>query len=110
MLWAAETPLTAAQVQQALPDSLAYTTVLTILSRLYTKGQLTRERAGPAFAYRPLVSEDAVAARQFSELLRDGTDRRAVLRGFVQAISDADAAVLKELLDTHDQSSRQAHR
>ncbi len=46
-LWAAETPVTAAQVHEALqaPD-LAYKTVLTVVSRLFDKGQLDRKRPG----------------------------------------------------------------
>lgn len=102
VLWAADGPRTPAQVQAALPEGLAYTTVSTILGRLHDKGAVSRDRVGPAHAYAPLVREDAVAARQLGELLVDGADRRAVLRGFVTAIDPADVAVLRELLDGTD--------
>lgn len=109
-LWADGTPLTGGQVLDALGDKLAYTTVLTILGRLVEKGQVARDKAGAAFVYRPLLHEDAEAARQFGELLYAGADRRAVLRGFVQAMSDADADVLRQLLDDPDASSHQSLR
>lgn len=91
-----------AQVQQAVGRGLAYTTVVTILTRLTAKGLLARERSGPGFRYRPLVTESAVTARHLEELLDRGADRRAVLRGIVDAISPQDAAVLRELLDGLD--------
>ncbi|MFB7511435.1 BlaI/MecI/CopY family transcriptional regulator, partial [Streptomyces broussonetiae] len=52
-LWAADGPLTARQVLERLPGELAYTTVLTILSRLYDKGMLVRHREGRGYAYEP---------------------------------------------------------
>ncbi len=55
-LWAADGPLTARQVMERLPGDLAYTTVLTILSRLYDKGMLVRHREGRGFAYAPSVT------------------------------------------------------
>jgi len=91
-----------AQVQQALGRGLAYTTVVTILTRLTAKGLLARERSGSGFRYRPLVTESAVTARHLEELLDRGADRRAVLRGIVDAISPQDAAVLRELLNSLD--------
>ena len=102
VLWAASGARTPAQVQAALPKGLAYTTVSTILSRLHVKGEVSRERLGSAHVYAPVVKEDAVAARQLGELLADGADRRAVLRGFVTAIDPADVAILRELLDGTD--------
>lgn len=98
-LWTLNTASTAGQVQAELPRSLAYTTVLTILNRLTVKGLVSRERRGPSYLYQPVVTESAVAAEHFSVLLSRGADRRAVLRGLVQAISPDEADVLRELLD-----------
>lgn len=106
-LWAAGAAQTASQVQQVLPVSRAYTTVTTILGRLHEKGLLARERDGAAYTYLPLVREDAVAARQFGQLLEAGADRRAVLRGFVTAISASDADLLRELLSLPGADHRQ---
>ncbi|MEU9011788.1 BlaI/MecI/CopY family transcriptional regulator [Streptomyces sp. NPDC048479] len=101
-LWAAEGPLTPAQVQSALGGSLARTTVTTILSRLYEKGTVTRIRSGRGYAYTP--TEDAAgltARRMHSELAKDD-DRNAVLTRFVSQLSDDDEQLLRSLLDEGD--------
>ncbi len=58
VLRAAGTPLSPGQVRERLAASgqreLSYSTVVTIVSRLYAKGLLARERAGRGFAYTPL--------------------------------------------------------
>lgn len=57
-LWSANQPLKPAEVLEALQGELAYTTVMTILQRLYKKGLLKREKEGNAFKYRPSLSKD----------------------------------------------------
>ena len=49
-LWAADGPLTAGDLVDALGRDLAYNTVLTILTRLHQKGAVRREWAGRAHA------------------------------------------------------------
>jgi BlaI family transcriptional regulator, penicillinase repressor len=48
-------PSTVAEVQKALEDSLAYTTVLTILRILEEKGYVAHTTEGRAHRYQPLV-------------------------------------------------------
>ena len=98
VLWAATGALTAAQVTERLPGSLAYTTVLTILSRLYDKGQLTRERAGRGYAYAPVRDEAEDTAVRMVSLLDRGTDRQAVLARFVSELSTEDDSLIQALL------------
>lgn len=93
-LWAAGEPLTAAQVQEALGADLAYTTVLTILRRLYEKGVATRGPAGRAFAYAPVLDQAGIAAAQMHALLDRGQDHEAVLAQFVDGLSSDDEAAL----------------
>jgi predicted transcriptional regulator len=98
-LWEAGHPLTAAQVSERLPgDELAYTTVLTILSRLHDKGMVTRQRAGRGYAYEPARDEAAHTAERMRDLLNGGSDRAAVLSRFVSELSDEDERLLHELL------------
>jgi predicted transcriptional regulator len=98
VLWQAGGPLTAAQVNEALPGGLAYTTVLTILARLHAKGALTRERAGRGYAYRPVRDEATYTAEQMVTLLDRGSDRQAVLAQFVSELSSEDEELLQQLL------------
>lgn len=97
-LWAAEEPLVAGQVQQALGPGLAYNTVQTILTRLHAKGAVSREPAGRAHAYRPVLDANGLTARQMRALLDRGTDRAAVLRRFVDELAGPDGDVLAALL------------
>ncbi|MEV6294836.1 BlaI/MecI/CopY family transcriptional regulator [Streptomyces sp. NPDC004059] len=101
-LWAADGPLTARQVLERLPGDLAYTTVLTILSRLYDKGMLVRNREGRGYAYTPVRDEASHTARQMRSLLEEGSDREAVLTRFVSELSAQDEQLLHQLLSGHD--------
>ncbi|MER5917080.1 BlaI/MecI/CopY family transcriptional regulator [Streptomyces sp. NPDC001982] len=97
-LWAADGPTTARQVQERLPGDLAYTTVLTILSRLYDKGVLVRHREGRGYAYEPARDEASHTAHRMHSLLEGGSDREAVLARFVSELSARDEQMLHQLL------------
>ena len=98
VLWTADAPLTPAAVQRQLGGVLAYTTVMTALVRLHEKGVVDRERVGRAYAYRPVLDQDGIAAAQMRELLDSGGDRAAVLASFVGSLSAEDERALVELL------------
>jgi predicted transcriptional regulator len=107
-LAAARRPLTVAEVLTELGGELAYTTVLTALSRLHAKGALTREPAGRGYAYAlpadPAAMGAAVTARRMSRLLDSREDRAGVLARFVADLTPADERLLSELLaDGHRQ-------
>lgn len=101
LLWAAGKPVSAGEVQQRLSRELAYTTVVTILSRLYDKGVLTREKQGRSFAYRPVEDEAGLAARRMRNVLDREPDRGSVLARFVSGLSESDEQVLLDLLRRH---------
>jgi predicted transcriptional regulator len=97
-LWAGEEPLTPAEVRRELGSNLAYTTVMTALSRLHEKGVVDRERVGRAYAYSPMLDQAGIAAERMRGLLESGEDREAVLAQFVGSLSDEDGRVLAALL------------
>jgi predicted transcriptional regulator len=97
-LWASDRPLVPAEVQGVVGADLAYTTVMTILVRLHDKGLIEREKAGRAYAYRPVIAETEVVASQVRKLLDRGHDRAAVLQGLLEGLSDDDEDLLRELL------------
>lgn len=101
-LWAADGPLTARRVRQRLPGDLAYTTVLTTLSRLHDKGMLVRRREGRGYAYQPARDEASHTAQRMRSLLEHGSDREAVLARFVSELSEQDEQLLHQLLSAHD--------
>jgi predicted transcriptional regulator len=98
-LWAAGRALTPGEVREELGGALAYTTVMTTLSRLHDKGVVDRQRSGRSFAYAPNVREADFAARRFRALIERGHDRDAVLQGFVSELSAEEERVLRALLD-----------
>ncbi|QEU89921.1 BlaI/MecI/CopY family transcriptional regulator [Streptomyces kanamyceticus] len=98
-LWAADAPLTPARVQAELASDLARTTVTTILSRLYEKGTLERQRQGRGYAYHPVQDPQGLTAlRMHGELDRD-SDRETVLARFVAQLDPDDEQVLRRLLE-----------
>ena len=90
--------MTPGQVREALGAELAYTTVMTVLARLCDRGLVTRRRSGRAFAYRAVLDEDEIAARQMRRLLDARGDRAAVLSRFVGTLSVNDERLLVDLL------------
>ncbi|MFJ2173069.1 BlaI/MecI/CopY family transcriptional regulator [Streptomyces sp. NPDC101062] len=91
-------PVTAAWVQERLGGDLAYTTVMTILTRLQAKRAVTRERAGRSFEWRAASDEAGLAALRMRKVLDGETDREAVLARFVTALSPDDERLLRDLL------------
>lgn len=98
----AEGPATAGWVQQRLGGDLAYTTVITILTRLLDKGAVTRERAGRSFAWTPASDQAGLAARKMRKVLDAESDREAVLASFVTGLDADDERMLRELLGHSD--------
>ena len=75
VLWARGSG-TVAEVREALPDSLAYTTVLTVLRTLEEKGFVGHEEEGKAHRYLPLVARERAgrsALTRMVEKLFDGS-------------------------------------
>ncbi|MFF0147724.1 putative transcriptional regulator [Amycolatopsis sulphurea] len=98
VLWESAEPVSAAGVQERLGGGLAYTTVVTILSRLYEKGVATREKQGRSFTYRAADDEPGLAARRMTKVLDSEADRPSVLARFVSHLSASDERVLRDLL------------
>ncbi len=105
-LAAAERPLTPGEVRAELPGDLAYTTVMTTLSRLHAKSAIERVAHGRAYAY--LLTDGADGARanmtahQMLKLLDHDSDRAAVLARFVDDLQPEDEQLLTELLRSSD--------
>ncbi|MFF4761780.1 BlaI/MecI/CopY family transcriptional regulator [Streptomyces sp. NPDC001292] len=88
----------AAWVQQRLGGSLAYTTVMTILTRLHAKGAVARRRAGRSFEWTAIADEAGLAALRMRKVLDAESDREAVLARFLTSLPPRDEQVLRALL------------
>jgi len=104
VLWDRGGWLTPGEVHEALSAErrLAYTTVMTILVRLWEKGRVERHRDGRAFAYRPLQGREAHAAARMAKLLTGAKDRSLALSHFVDDLSPSDRAQLRRMLRGRD--------
>jgi predicted transcriptional regulator len=105
VLLSADEPMTAAQVRAAMGDALAYTTVMTVLSRIADKGLAVRSRQGRAHVYAPIRDGAEVTAMRMRRLLDADDDRAAVLARFVGSLTDADEAILLEMLANPDRDT-----
>ena len=101
ILWSAKRPMTVREVLELAngrrTEPLAYTTVMTVMSRLADKGALARRREGRSFAYEPTGADAAaIAVRQ---VVRDFGDT-AVAHFMEEARADPELRRrLKRLLD-----------
>jgi predicted transcriptional regulator len=81
--------------------SIAYTTVMTTLDRLYKKQLLTRVAEGRAFRYSPKVSQEemhrAAAGDAIRQLLQSSDAATLPLSYLVEAVSEHDVELLDEL-------------
>ena len=95
-------PLSPGEVRAELGDDLAYTTVMTTLSRLHAKGALSRQRAGRGYAYGlpggPDAAQASMTAHRMLQLLDAGEDRAGVLSRFVADLRPEDEELLNGLL------------
>jgi predicted transcriptional regulator len=100
VLWDADEARTPREVHTALADErdLAYTTVMTVLVRLWQKGLLERDARGRAFAYRPVETRDEHVANRMRTLLAGAADRDAALTGFVESLPAAEVDGLRRII------------
>ncbi|MFG2652079.1 BlaI/MecI/CopY family transcriptional regulator [Streptomyces sp. NPDC048436] len=98
-LWAAGKPQSAAQIRTSIPQSLARTTVATLLARLHEKGVVDRRPGGRGFVYFPVEDSHGLTARRMHRELDQDGDRSTVLARFVEGLSSTDEAELKRLLE-----------
>lgn len=106
-LWDATEPLSVRDIVSKLKGRRrAYTTVMTVLTRLYEKGLVVRVLSGKAYLYRASGTPIEIEARRIQDLLAASEDPKAVLAHFVE-----DLAKDPELLRTLDRvRKRQGHR
>ena len=92
--------LTPGQVHERLATGrpLGYTTVMTVLVRLWRKGLVEREKTGRSFSYRPTSSREESVAERMEAILAAAADRPAALGRFIERLNDAERAQLRRLL------------
>lgn len=105
-LWA-DSPATVGDVLRhinglrAAADQLAYTTVMTVLTRLAEKGLAGREKVGRGYAYTPTFNEPELIAHLSRRDVADLLDRYGgvALTQFAAALREADADLLARVAE-----------
>jgi predicted transcriptional regulator len=82
----------------AAERTIAYTTVMSTMDNLHTKGWLTRERQGKAYLYWPTMSREEHSARLMREALDGGGSPDLVLHHFVEQIGPVESTRLHAAL------------
>ncbi len=77
---------------------IAYTTVMSTMDNLHTKGWLEREREGRAYRYRAVLNREEHTARLMREALDGGGRSDLVLNYFIEQISADESDRLREAL------------
>src|SRR6476646_9874046 len=94
---------TVTEVRDALDDSFAYTTVLTVLRTLEDKGFITHVAEGKAHRYTPAVTPDVAGQSALSRVLDKifGGSAELLLMQLVsdKTLDDAELRRLRKLLD-----------
>ena len=103
-------PSTVAEVREALADELAYTTVLTILRTLESKGYVDHDEEGRAHRYSALVACDSArrsALKALSQkLFRGSTELLLTHLVSDQKLTAAQISRIKRLLDQRSKDDR----
>lgn len=100
VMWEVREPVTVRAVVERLQQSreIAYTTVMTVMDNLHSKGFLTRGRAGRAYVYQAARPREEHEAELMEEVLAGSADRSATLLHFVEKITPDELAQLRALL------------
>ena len=93
--------LTVRQVRDTLDAGLAYTTVMTLLTRLHRKGYLERRLDGRAWTYRPIQSRSQHAATEMTAALHGSDDHVAALLDFVEQLTPDEQHALRRRLEEY---------
>lgn len=89
-LWNSPLPLKPSQVLTKVNGGHAYTTIMTVLKRMYDKKLLKRELSGNTFLYQPLYTKSAFAPLVLNPLFHQLFESYGdfVLPAFNQAIEE----------------------
>ncbi|TDD13758.1 BlaI/MecI/CopY family transcriptional regulator [Nonomuraea diastatica] len=99
-IWARRRPATVRDVLEDLRQdrTIAYTTVMTVMDNLHTKGLLKRQSAGRAYVYEPVASKEAYTADLMRGVLAVSGNQAATLVHFLERLTPEEATALEAAL------------
>ncbi|WP_214316991.1 BlaI/MecI/CopY family transcriptional regulator [Nonomuraea sediminis] len=99
-MWSYHRPASVRDVLEDLRQSreIAYTTVMTVMDKLYKKGLLKREPQGKAYVYETVGTKESYTAQLMRETLASGGNQAATLVHFLERLTPEEAAALESAL------------
>ncbi|AQZ61699.1 Transcriptional regulator, MecI family [[Actinomadura] parvosata subsp. kistnae] len=109
-MWAIRQPASVRAVLEHLRQdrTIAYTTVMTVMDKLHTKGMLKRKSAGRAYIYEAVSSKEAYTAEVMRESLAGSGNRAATLVHFLERLTPEEASALEAALQVYPPGGRGA--
>lgn len=106
LLWDALRPMSVRAVLAEVnrDRDLAYTTVMTVLDKLHSKGWVERGLAGRAYMYAPTASREQYTAMLMAEAMTVSQDRRAAFAHFVEQMDPEALVALRDAVDRRRRS------
>src|ERR1700743_2466115 len=98
-LWRTDSALTVREVSIGLPQTLAHTTVMTVLDRLAKKGFARRARDARAWRYPPSATRGGYVNELMPTALDQAGGRWGARARFAKSVSGAEATALRGALD-----------
>ncbi|MFG1702614.1 BlaI/MecI/CopY family transcriptional regulator [Nonomuraea sp. M3C6] len=107
-MWAIKQPASVRDVlEHLLKDRhLAYTTVMTVMDKLHTKGLLRRKPVGRAYVYEAVSSKEAYTADVMRESLANSGNQAATLVHFLERLTPDEATALESALQVYPPKGR----
>lgn len=100
IIWQATAPQSGHEIAAQLDGAKnAYTTVITVIERLRSKGLLTRFRDGRSYRYQATIDGEQHAANLMTQVLDATSNRSATLLRFADTLSPHEAAQLRAALE-----------
>ncbi len=102
LMWSRD-PSAAVTVREVLVElsterDIAYTTVMSTMDNLHTKGWLGRERHGRAYRYHTLMTREQHSAHLMSAALAGGGRPDLVLKYFVEQMGNEESDTIRRAL------------
>jgi predicted transcriptional regulator len=107
-MWSYRRP---ASVRDVLEDlrrerEIAYTTVMTVMDKLHTKGLLRRQMSGKAYLYEAVSSKEAYTADLMRASLAGSGNQAATLVHFLERLTPEEAGALEAALQVFPPKGR----
>lgn len=108
-IWDRDAPTTVREIfdEMVRHREIAYTTVMSTMDNLHTKGWLERERDGKAYRYWATLTREQHTARLMGEALASGGQTDLVLHHFVEQMDPHESDRLRKALQ---RLTRKPHR